>query len=115
MGERIVTALGAILSIVNVTVPVVRFVAGSVTVTSGLFQIVLPVPTHCTLPPVEGVGLHVVQEIVTVSPDAILGQAIVTSTFPLVGFGVAVHNTALGAVASYITCNVFDGVFPLPA
>lgn len=103
------------LSIVSATVPVVLFVAGSVTVTTGLLPIVFPVPVHATVHDVLGVGEHVVPGIVTTSPDAMLGHVIVTRTFPDVILGDAVHIAVLGAVASYVTCNVFDGVFGLPA
>ena len=114
-GDRIVTALGAVLSIVRSTVPVVLLVAGSVTVTTGSFPMISPVPMQITVHDVLGVGEQIVQGIVTTSPDAILGHVIVTSTVPDVGFGFAVHNAPLGAVASYITWSVFDGVFGLPA
>jgi hypothetical protein len=114
-GARIVGALGVVLSIVNATVPVVLFVAGSVTVTTGLLPIVFPVPTQITVHDVLGVGEHVVPGIVTTSPDAIPGHVIVTTTFPDVMLGDAVHIAPLGAVASYVTWRVFDGVFGLPA
>ena len=91
------------------------FVAGSVTVTTGLFPIVFPVPTQITVHDVLGVGEHVVPGIVTTSPDAIPGHVIVTTTFPDVMLGDAVHIAPLGAVASYVTWRVFDGVFGLPA
>lgn len=110
-----VGALGAVLSIVRSTTPVVLFVAGSVIVTIGSFQITSPVPVQMTAHDVLGVGEQIVPGIVTTSPDAIAGHVIVTRTFPDVGFGVAVHITPVGAVASYVTCNVFDGVFGLPA
>lgn len=95
--------------------PVVLFVAGSLTVTTGLLPITSPVPTHTTVHEVLGVGEHVVPGIETRSPDAIPGHVMVTCTFPLVGCGFAVHNAPVGAVASYVTCKVFDGVFGLPA
>ena len=85
------------------------------TVTTGLFPIVFPAPTQITVHHVLGVGEHVVPGIVTTSPDAILGHVIVTTTFPDVILGDTVHIAVLGAVASYVTCNVFDGVFGLPA
>jgi hypothetical protein len=100
---------------INATVPVVLFVAGSVTVTTGSFQMLFPVPRQITVHDVLGVGEHVVPGIVTTSPDAISGHVIVTRTFPDVILGDAVHIAPLGAVASYVTCNVFDGVFGLPA
>ena len=90
-------------------------VAGSVTVIIGSFPRLFPVPTQITVHHVLGVGEHVVPGIVTTSPDAILGHVIVTRAFPDVMLGDAVHAPVLGAVASYVTCNVFDGVFALPA
>ena len=106
-----VGARGFILSIVRSTIPVVTFVAGSITVTIGSFPISSPVPTQITVHDKLGVGEQIVHGIVTTSPESILGHVIVTRTCPDVGFGFAVHSGATGAVASYIMLRVFDVVF----
>lgn len=96
----IVGVRGFILSIVRSTIPVVTFVAGSITVTTGSEPISSPVPTQITVHDRLGVGEQIVHGIVTTSPESILGHVIVTRTCPDVGFGFAVHSGATGAVAS---------------
>jgi hypothetical protein len=56
------------------------------------------IPVQVTTPPILILGLHVSQPILVVAPVSIPLQVIIT--FPLVGFGFAVHVGTIGAVVS---------------
>ena len=92
--EVIIGAIGAVVSKITGTVPVVVFPASVVTVAVG-FEFV-KIPTHVTFQPILGIGVHTSHGILKLFPVAILVQVIVTN--PFVGFGVLVHTGATGTV-----------------
>ena len=96
VGVVTVGAVGTVASITTGSVPVPTLPAGSVTITVGFDQV--RVPVQVTIHPIDGLGLHISQGIVVLSPDAIFVQT--ATTAPEEGFGVAVHIGLTGEVVS---------------
>lgn len=87
---------GAVVSRVNITVPVAVFPVSSVIVRVGSDPILVPLPVQVTVPPVLGDGVQVVPGMEIVAPDSTSPVVIMTSP-PLLGFGVAVVVGIVGA------------------
>ena len=103
-------AIGAVVSKVAATVPVVILPAGVITLAVG-FELV-KVPVHVTFVPLLGVGVHDSHGIVKLFPVTIFVQ--ITVTTPFVGFGVLVHVGIAGTVVLIVKLALVAGLV-LPA
>jgi hypothetical protein len=108
---------GGVVSMVKVVDPVAELPARSVVVRVGLaVTLVGLVAVHVTVPPVDGEGVQFVPGMEIVSPVAVGEHEKITATVLLLGFGVAVHVGAVGAMVSTVNARgvvLLTFVFPV--